>query len=136
MEAAQKFADAYTKYAQNGTFLAGVLVDLSAQQSILVGALAAGFELLTLQAAADAWTTGLTTFWTGAIVEGANPGTTVGCPGASIVSSQIASAFMNPLPQATASATLATILDAATRTVTAAVTIPGAPPVVTVAPIL
>lgn len=137
LEAARGFASAYGAYAAAGTFLAGTLPSVAAQQAtmaqMLFGAMQGPVEAA---AYATAWAAALSAFWVGVPVAGPNAGLTIGCPGATAAQSAIlASLTAMPGTVLQAAQDLAAALHTATLTVTATVSLPG-PPFTSVVPIL
>lgn len=133
-EAAIAMADVYALYAADGMFGASTVTIDGARETALANALEAGMvepPAGSLATFAAAWATGLSAFWTGAPVVGAQAGATVGCPGAGALAAALVAALNPAHTPATAAAAFATALHTATVTVTAAV----APPPGTVLPI-
>lgn len=133
-DAGARLAKAYTDYAGAGTFgastvTAGVLTKESALASTLGGSLSVPGSAATHAAA---WGSGLTAFWTGVPVVGAQAGATVPPTGSAALVSALTSVLGDTSKTAAEQAqAIADALDTCTKTVTAAV----APPPGTVLPI-
>jgi hypothetical protein len=124
-DAGAKIAKAYTNYAGAAMFAAST-VNVSSKESALATTLGAALVAPGAPAtAAAAFGAGLTTFWTGAPVAGAQSGVTVPPTGAAALVAALTTLFGNAANTAAAAASgLAAALDTCTKTVTAAVAPP------------
>ena len=128
-QAAQMMADAYFAYASLGLFGASVPA-FPTGSSLLVAPLAAAMIPIGTPAGfGAAWTAALSAFWIPAItVSGAQTGAVVGCAGAAAAAAGIAAVVANPLnTPGSAAAGIASVLDTATKTVSAALAPPPTP---------
>ena len=134
-DAAEGMAAAYFDYASAGMFGASVPQLTSTHRDALAATLltAIAIPAAGLPATiAGAWSAGVTAFWPGVPVVGAQAGATVGCPGAAALAASLTAVFANLANTAESCAlSLAAALHGATMTVTASVT----PPPGTVLPI-
>jgi hypothetical protein len=131
--AATALANAYHDYAKGGTFGANTTVIPDAKRDALAATLLASIPAPAANAAAfiNAWSTGLTTYWTAVTVTGGQTGSTAPPTGTAALVSSLTTTFAS---QNTASAA-ATGLSAALHTCTLTVLAAVSPPAATVLPI-
>ena len=126
-DAADALAELYADYAGDGTFAASSLVIDGPRVDAFAATLAGGLVASPDPTAfLTALSSGLATFWTGAVVAGPQNGATVGCPGAASLPAALAAMLAVPNDRESAASGLAAALHTATQTVTALVSPPAA----------
>jgi hypothetical protein len=130
-DAAVGAAQAYYTYASGALFGLSVPINLTtAQRDALAATLEAALTPMVMATAAAAWAAGLTAFWTGVACAGASgAGPVIPPPGAAgVPAGLIAIAVTFPPTTAIGAAGFAAVIDAATRTTQATLTLPPNPP--------
>ena len=133
-DAAVGAAQAYYDYASACTFGASVPTNLTtAQRDAMAAALEAALAPKVMATAAAAWSAGLTAFWTGVACAGGNGAGPVVPPSgaAAVPAGLIAVALTFPPTTALGAVGFAAVIDAATRTTQATLTLPPGGPVPT-----
>lgn len=131
--AATGAAQAYYDYAAGAIFGASLPVITTAQRDALAATLEAALTPQIMATAAAAWAAGLTAFWTGVVCAGASgAGPVTPPPGAAgVPAGLIATALTFPITTAIGAAAFAAVIEAATLTTFATLTLPPGGPVVT-----
>jgi hypothetical protein len=131
--AAQGAAQAYYDYVSGCTFGASAPTNLTtAQRDAMKAAMETALSANVMATAAAAWSAGLTAFWTGiACAGGSGAGPVTPPPGAAAVpAGLIAIAVTFPATTAVGAAGFAGVIQTATLTATATLTLPPGGPVV------
>lgn len=128
--AGDAWAGVYDDYCAGAVFGASTPV-LTGKRAAMAATLAGAFASGVAATTAAAFSSAVATYWTAVVVAGAQAGVCASCPGAGAITAALAALAPGPNSKDAFAAAMATALDTATRTCTAAV----APPPGTVLPI-
>ncbi len=130
-DAANGFAQAYYDYTSGALFGTSLPVLTTAHRDAMAATVFAALSAQVFATSAAAVSAGVTAFWTAVPCAGASgAGNTNGCPGAgAIPAGLLAVGVTFPVTTAIAAAGFAAVLEVATATVTATLTLPPGGPI-------